>query len=295
MRTALAVFVIFAAMVTAHGANVDTEWENFKTKYNRNFLSQPEHDLRKAIFADNLKIIDEHNAEHALGLHTYTLGINKFADMTNDEFVKLYNRRSAPTNQSYGLDEENIADVDISSLPASVDWRSKGYVTPIKDQGQCGSCWAFSAVVTMEGAHFKKTGNLVSLSEQQLMDCSNGGKGCNGGWEEDGITYVIKHGGIDTEKSYPYRARNGHHCNVKNAQIGATFRKMTRLHKGSEEALTKAVATIGPISIGIYAARNSFQLYESGVYYDKHCKSSFNELDHGVAVVGYGSENGKDY
>jgi len=192
---------------------LESGWESFKLKFKRQYVSINEHDSRKAIFGNNLRLINKHNAEHALGLHSYTLGVNEFADLTNEEFVKKYNGYDTSFNAEQA--QQADIDIDIASLPKSVDWREKGYVTPVKNQGQCGSCWAFSAIATMEGAHFKKTGKLVSLSEQNLVDCvKQDSAGCNGGFSMDGINYAIKNGGIDTENSYKYKARNGH-CHFK--------------------------------------------------------------------------------
>jgi len=287
MKTLIAIGLMILA---AHGAPaLDNEWEAFKLNFGRQYASEAEHASRKAIFADNLRLINKHNREHSIGLHSYTLGINEFADLTNKEFVRKYNGFVAPSNLE---DVKAETHIDITSLPDSIDWRSAGYVTPVKNQGQCGSCWAFSAVVTMEGAHFNKTGDLVSLSEQQLVDCVGKDHGCNGGLPFDAIRYVIHSHGIDTEESYPYSAKQGE-CHFNKSDIGATVRHVVRLPSGDEDALQNAVATIGPISVGIDASQPSFQLYKHGVYKAHHCSST--QLDHGVAVVGYGTENGHDY
>jgi len=287
-------FAIGLVILAAHGAPVEQEldsaWENFKHRFGRQYLSASEHDSRKAVFAVNLEYINKHNSEYALGLHSYTLGINAFADLTNKEFVKKYNRYISPAIHEQ---VEVEADIDVASLPESVDWRTEGYVTPVKNQGQCGSCWAFSAIVTMEGAHFKKSGQLVSLSEQNLVDCVKyNSAGCNGGFPIDGIHYAIKNGGVDTESAYKYHARNGH-CHFKKDHVGATFTSAKRVAHKNETALQSALATIGPISVAIDASRWSFQLYKGGVYNEPHCSTT--SLDHGVAAVGYGTEDGKDY
>merc|ERR1712002_297632 len=257
-RQKMKAFVVFAlALSAAQALNHDQEWEIFKAKYERNYLSTPEHDNRKSVFVNNYKLIQKHNAEHALGLHTYTLGVNQFADLTNEEFVKTYN----------GFRPELYKDLPVASFqasadePDSVDWREEGYVTPVKNQGQCGSCWAFSAVATMEGAWFKKSGNLVSLSEQQLMDCDHKDSACNGGLPETGINYVISAGGIDTEGSYPYKARKNHKCEASSGDHGASFTSVVEVESKSEAALKTATATQGPISVGIDASHFSFQLY----------------------------------
>jgi cathepsin L len=179
--------------------------------------------------------------------------------------------------------------------PDSVDWRTQGYVTPVKDQGQCGSCWAFSAVASLEGQHFKASGKLVSLSEQNLVDCSHkqGNQGCNGGLMDQAFTYIKVNNGIDTEASYPYKAVD-EKCKFKAANVGATDTGFIDISSGSEDDLVTAIATIGPISVAIDASQDSFQFYSSGIYYESACSSI--ELDHGVTVVGYGSQgSGKDF
>jgi len=267
----------------------DVHFANFKRVFNKNYLDSAEENLRRSIFAENVRKIVRHNLEKDLGLHSYSLGVNKFAELTNKEFVaqmnglKMNNR--IPTNVRVPL---------TGDLPKTVDWRTKGYVTPIKNQAQCGSCWAFSAVASLEGQHFKATGKLVSLSEQNLVDCSQkeGNMGCEGGLMDQAFQYIMDVGGIDTEKSYPYEAVDDT-CKFKKANIGATVKSFTDIPSGDEKALQKAVATVGPISVGIDASQDSFQLYSSGVYDEPNCSST--QLDHGVTAVGYGTDGGKDY
>jgi len=162
------------------------------------------------------------------------------------------------------------------------------YVTPIKNQQQCGSCWAFSATGSMEGAHFKATGKLVSLSEQNLVDCSQpeGNMGCEGGLMDQAFNYTVINKGIDTEASYKYTAMDGT-CKFNASNVGATIKSWTDVASGSEPDLQKAVATVGPVSVAIDASQYTFQLYSSGIYHDDNCSSQF--LDHGVLAVGYGS------
>ena len=245
---------------------------------------------RHTIWQANKKYVDMHNA-HLADRLGFTVGMNEYADMDGAEFSKMFNgyisgRKSASTNRFLFLSTGG-------DVPTSVDWRTKGYVTGIKNQGQCGSCWAFSATGSLEGQHFKATGKLVSLSEQNLVDCSGaeGNEGCNGGLMDDAFEYVMKNGGIDTEASYPYVARD-ETCRYNPANSGATERSYIDVAHENEDALTQAIATVGPISVAIDASHQSFQLYHNGVYYEPDCSET--ALDHGVLAVGYGTDSGSD-
>jgi len=278
--------VLAIALAAVQAFDLDTEWEHFKIKYGRNLLTGQEHDARKNIFANNLKFIEKHNAEHALGLHTYTVGINQFADLTNEEFVQQFTGFKAMDD----LPESAVETV--GDRADSIDWRQMGAVTPVKNQGQCGSCWAFSTTGTIEGAYHKKTGKLVSLSEQNLMDCSRQNYGCNGGNPYLALEFAIQQGGIDTEESYPYEMRQGY-CRFDENNVGAKITGAKRIRQADEEDLQNALSEIGPVSVAIDAAHASFQMYHSGVYNEPYCSSY--RLDHGVLAVGYGTENGQDY
>jgi cathepsin L len=220
--------------------------------------------------------------------------MNKFADMSITEFVKVmngFNTTATPRKPSARTFTYNPS---LTDLPDTVDWRDKGYVTEVKDQGQCGSCWSFSATGSLEGQTFKKTGKLISLSEQNLVDCSQaqGNMGCNGGLMDQAFEYIKVNNGIDTEDSYPYEAVDDS-CRFKAANVGATDTGFTDITSKDENALQQAVATVGPISVAIDASHASFQLYKHGVYNEAFCSQT--RLDHGVLAVGYGTDSGKDY
>ncbi|XP_045184511.2 procathepsin L-like [Mercenaria mercenaria] len=289
-------FVVLGCLLAtslAFNAFLDNEWESYKTAYGKQYERRVE-GLRRVIWERNIKYIEQHNLEADRGLHTYRLGMNEYGDMTNDEFVSLMNGYKQNVSRSVCSKFTPPLNVNLGDLPDSVDWRKQGYVTEIKNQGQCGSCWSFSTTGSLEGQNFKKTGKLVSLSEKNLMDCSKpeGNMGCEGGLMDQAFAYVIKNKGIDTEESYPYQPRNGK-CHFKSEDIGATETSCMDIDVGSEDDLQAAVATVGPISVAIDASHSSFQLYRSGVYNERRCSSK--KLDHGVLAVGYGTEESKDY
>eukprot|EP00731_Ephydatia_muelleri_P025801 Em0017g884a len=282
--------IVFCALIVAAAAfDFPEEWEAWKKEHNKVYSTEMEELTRHIIWQSNKKYIDEHNAhEKVFG---FTLGLNKFCDLSSAEFGRIYNglKGAPPKSLAKPVTFSGV------NLPDSVDWRTKGFVTPIKDQGQCGSCWAFSAVATLEGQHFNATGKLVSLSEQNLVDCSTaqGNEGCNGGWPDWALNYVISNGGIDTESSYPYAAQD-ETCQYSTSSIGSTCYAVNEVAPtGNEAALQDAVATVGPVSVCIDASHTSFQTYKSGVYDPLICSSS--SLDHAVLAVGYGSSGSSDY
>ncbi|XP_041068726.1 cathepsin L.1 [Carcharodon carcharias] len=290
-----AILATAVALASAASPSVeDLEWLAWQKKFGKSYFSPDEVAYRKEIWLANRKMVIKHNMLADQGLYAYRLGMNSFADLKNEEYKKmalgncLRNVTAAKFTPFTSLSFKN------TSLPATVDWRDKGYVTPVKDQQECGSCWAFSATGSLEGQHFRKTGNLVSLSEQQLVDCSGdyGNDGCNGGFMDYAFEYIMANGGVDTEESYPYTAEDGP-CQFNPEAVGATCNGYVDLPKGSENYLQVTVAKNGPISVGIDASQPSFQLYSSGVYDEPLCSSFL--LDHGVLVVGYGTLHGNDY
>ncbi|CAO2167430.1 unnamed protein product [Urochloa humidicola] len=248
---------------------------------------------RFGTFKENVHFIHAHNKR---GDRPYRLRLNRFGDMGREEFRSTFadsrindHRRRVPhvAPAIPGFIYENVAD-----LPQSVDWRQQGAVTAVKNQGKCGSCWAFSTVVAVEGINAIKTGRLVSLSEQELIDCDTKENGCQGGLMENAFEFIKAHGGITTEAVYPYRARNGT-CDSYRSRRGqiVSIDGHQMVPSGNEDALAKAVAN-QPVSVAIDAGGQAFQFYSEGVF-TGDCGT---DLDHGVAAVGYGvADDGTPY
>ncbi|EAT45919.1 AAEL002833-PA [Aedes aegypti] len=299
------ILILLMAFVAAANAVslyelVKEEWNAFKLQHRKNYDSETEERIRLKIYVQNKHKIAKHNQRFDLGQEKYRLRVNKYADLLHEEFVQTvngFNRTDSKKSLKGVRIEEPVTFIEPANVevPTTVDWRKKGAVTPVKDQGHCGSCWSFSATGALEGQHFRKTGKLVSLSEQNLVDCSGkyGNNGCNGGMMDYAFQYIKDNGGIDTEKSYPYEAIDDT-CHFNPKAVGATDKGYVDIPQGDEEALKKALATVGPVSIAIDASHESFQFYSEGVYYEPQCDSE--NLDHGVLAVGYGtSEEGEDY
>jgi len=296
--------LIFAVALSSnklHHLSLDDAWNGWLDMYkDTETLQQHQYEGkmndRKDIFADNYAVVRMHNSRN----HSYWLELNEFAAMTNEEF-----RMSR--NGFLNIDHPRNGEAHVMSgveAPSSVDWRNK-LVLPVKNQEQCGSCWAFSTVVSLEGQYAKLTENLLSMSEQDLVDCVKKVKvpgssevccdGCEGGLMDYAFQYMIdsQSGTDDKESSYRYTARNGR-CKFEKSEAfkDAKITKYTDITKGSESELMDATANVGPISVAVNA-NNAWQLYSGGVLKPLFCPG--NRLDHGVAVVGYGKEGAKEY
>ncbi|KAI4879794.1 hypothetical protein NFI96_027058 [Prochilodus magdalenae] len=237
------------------------------------------------IWLNNLKLVLEHNLLADQGIKSYRLGMNHFADMDNQEYQEMLKGCLGFFNETEIQNATVIKAVEGVALPRYVNWRARGYVTRVKDQSHCGSCWAFSATGALEGQIFKKRRRLVSLSEQQLVDCSRyyGNFGCQGGWPHRAFNY-IRCNGLEKSNTYPYWAREGR-CRANSRRAWARC-SCFRIVCPSEHSLKYAVAKVGPISVAIDAGHHSFQLYRSGVYDEPACGKRMN---HAVLVVGYGT------
>ena len=251
-------------------------FQQWKVQHNKQYAFGLEEAVRFEIFAQNYLDILEFNAQG----DSATLALNQFADLTSDEFGALY------TGAIFPETTENQVSFDyIKDLPASFDWRALGAVTDVKNQGQCGSCWAFSSTGSLEGLNYINSSTLVSFSEQQLVDCVTVDQGCNGGEMTDALEYVSQTG-IEAEDEYPYTGEDGK-CNLIPSKVYNVSTGYVNVTIQSTDAL-KAAIVQQPVSVGIQANQLVFQFYAGGVI-KKFCGDN---LDHGVLAVGYDTVNG---
>jgi C1A family cysteine protease len=274
------VLKLLTSLIVVNAVNMKELFDNWKEKNGIEYNTLLEHRYRFSVFTENFAAITDKNA---LG-RSVKLGLNRFADLTNDEFMALY------VNGYELRSEKQYIRKGYSNIPSEVDWTTKGAVTPVKNQGQCGSCWAFSTTGSVEGIWYIRTGKLVSLSEQELVDCSGpeGNQGCNGGLMDNAFEYIIKNGGICSEANYTYNAVQGE---CKSCIPVAKISSYVNVLPNNTEALMTAVAQ-QPVSVAVEADGLDWQFYMGGVVTD----SCGLNLDHGVLVVGYGTdETAGDY
>ncbi|XP_072561499.1 cathepsin K-like [Paramormyrops kingsleyae] len=269
---------------------LDSEWESWKTVYEKQYNSREEEGSRRSIWEKNMRLIDAHNQEYKQGIHSYELGMNSLGDMTSEEVaMKMTGLRVPRFRKS---NNTVLLGGDLEKLPCSIDYRKKGYVTPVRHQGSCGSCWAFSAAGALEGLMKKMTGKLVPLSPQNLVDCVSQ-SGCKGGFMTDAFEYISTNKGIDSEKVYPYVGKD-QTCAYNASGKAAVCRCYEEVESGNERELKAAVASVGPVSAAVSSLLDSFRFYKRGVYNDPMC--SADDIDHAVLVVGYSyTWRGKKY
>ena len=273
----------------------DSLWSLYERWRSHHTVSRDLNEKQKRfnVFKENARYIHDFNKRKDA---PYKLRLNKFADLTKHEFRSTYagshinHHRALRGSPRGAADSFMYQSLDVNSLPTSIDWRQKGAVTAIKDQGQCGSCWAFSTVAAVEGINQIKTKKLVSLSEQELIDCdTEENSGCNGGLMDYAFEFIRENGGITSEASYPYAAEDGS-CAAEKLPV-VSIDGYEDVPANDEDSLLKAVAN-QPVSIAIEASGDDFQFYSEGVF----TGSCGTELDHGVAIVGYGkTQQGTKY
>lgn len=278
-------------------AAVAAKFARFVNEFDKRYASVEEYAERLRAFAQTLRVLRAHDGAHEVGL-------NKFSDWTEQQFAAYQTYKPSLKKHAPSTHVKSKG-----ALPTEVDWRKQGLVADVKDQKSCGSCWTFSAVASIEGAHAKRNGKLVTLSEQNLVDCVKKERlpleeedccdGCDGGLMDNAFDYIIskQKGGIDTEASYPYRGED-EKCTFEASSEGARIANWTDVPQGDELSLLDALATVGPVSVALDASRG-WQTYAGGVMAPRTflgCSSSPDKADHGVAVVGYGTDPvGGDY
>jgi len=276
--------IVVALLVAVVSASVQSDMRQFMNFVNRFGKSYDDLEFghRFQVFQDNLKLA---NGLQAAETGSATYGMTKFMDLTTDEFRALY-LMPKDLYANFQVDSNKVmAPLAPVALPDSYDWRDKKAVTNVYDQGQCGSCWAFSATETIESYNFLAGHTLTSLSPQQIVDCDTDCYGCNGGWTQNAFNYVINAGGQDTLASYPYDAQDGN-CAFKPANIGAKLSSWSFVTQSDDEnAMQQAVYQKGPLSICVDAS--SWQFYNGGVI-----QSCGQQVDHCVMITGYATISG---
>jgi len=292
--------LLCVSSVTCREASVkecDSEFAKWMNHHNKTFDSS-EIFNRYKIFCNNLDNVNEHNGRER---KHFKKALNDFAAMTPAEYAGMLGFRPDPTEQSQKNTIQSLTDAEIQASiewqGVTIDWVASGAVTPVKNQGSCGSCWSFSTTGAVEGAWKIKKGALVSLSEQQLLDCSKSGNyGCQGGSMTRAFAWIKSNGGITSEAIAPYVSSNGvnPHTTCANYSKVATISSYTS-YAATETALLTALAK-GPVSVAIQADQSCFQMYDGGILTEAECACG-NSLNHGVLLVGAGTDaaTGIDY
>jgi C1A family cysteine protease len=254
----------------------ETEFKTWMSAFSKKYSGLNEYNQRFQIYLDNSEIVKQLN----MNLDNVTYALGPYGDWTNDEFRRLLGAKPS------GRTSLPLVNAPLDTAPAAFDWCGAGYCTPIKDQGQCGSCWAFATTENIESVHRIAGGNLPVLSPQQIVDCDTGEAGCGGGDPAQAYEYVVQQGGLDTAASYPYVGVQGG-CRFNPATVGARIVGERNGFGGSEQQMAANLASTAPFSILVDAS--SWQFYSGGVLPSSQCGQ---QLDHAVVAVGYNMNQG---
>jgi len=290
MKLFLSIVLSLTVAEICFGVSLNSQWAKFKEENSKEYVDGIEEAFRKGVFTANLEKINKHNEEYDLGEHTWKMSVNLFADLTHDEFMEKLTLQvpdMPKSNKQY--------EMKAKSMSSSVDWRDTGCVGAIKDQGSCGSCWAFGAVASVEFACCMASNDNNPLSEQQVVDCDNRNSGCNGGWYDTAWQYMMEEGGLETSSDYPYTARGGScksdsnkfECTVTGCVGGPNNGACDNSGLvGDEEELKKM---LNDQALAVAVDASPFQFYSSGIL---DCRN-YHSLNHAVFAVGY--EDGSHY
>ncbi|CAH1644658.1 unnamed protein product [Spodoptera littoralis] len=275
-----------AKMPLFHTEDAEYHFERFIQDHNKQYASEEEKQAKFEVFKDNL---ERANALNKQTEHT-TFGITRFMDLTMEEFLSLHTGLNAGLNFTGKCNIVTDVQLPNVNVPESFDWRLQNAVTRVKNQLQCGSCYAFSAAGAVEGQYAIKHGQLIEFSEQQTVDCDKESLGCGGGLMTSAFSAMINAGGLETESDYPYIGKE-QSCQFQAGKAAVRLTGCTNYHLSSQERLKELVATVGPISIAVQA--ESFLTYTGGIMEDNLCNEG--EVNHAILLVGYGTENGQPY
>lgn len=305
----LVTFLALSSLFTNYGIYCSwleqEDWYNFKELFQKVYSSQAEERRRFEVFLQNKQYVDSHNLKAAHS--SFTQSLNSLSDLTQDEINSSRNGFRFSWLPRTELEESNTTEIEqVLQLaspkhvdarryvpPTNLDWRLEGRIGPVKNQGSCGSCWAFAATGAIEAMLRAENKSTTLVSEQHLVDCSNkyGNHGCNGGLPSHALRYVRDYG-IEPAKAYPYSGLQGE-CRYNKNQVVFKCRSPLLLPRNDEAFLQRAVALFGPIPVAIDASSRSFHFYKSGIYDDY--ESCSDTINHALLLVGYGRQGNLDY
>jgi len=277
-------------------ALLENRFASWAAAYDKKYSSEAERKKRLGLFAASAKLVEEHNSKIPAGSDRYRLGLNEFADMSDSEFFEMYGLGKMKGQEDCSATRKGALQGSASKmtelpadLPVAIDWRDKGIVSPVKNQGRCGSCWTFSTTGALEAHYKKKHGRFLSFSEQQLLDCAGNydNHGCNGGLPSHAFQYILESGGLDTERAYPYEMTSENKCRFRKWGVGVRVTRVHNITQFDETGIEVAVGTVGPVSVAFQVA-SDFRLYAGGVYDSTVCKDQPKDVNHAVLAVGYG-------